>query len=162
MNVDRILKTFNRHKVAYLVIGGVNFMLRHAPVLTYDVDLWVEDTEENLARCAAALAALRAEWGPTDADWGPVARLPAGWLRRRPLFCLTSPHGAVDIFRTVRGLPDWRGCCARAHAGRTGGGVPYRGLSDRDTLRSQAALPAADRKPDRMRVLRAALRRRRR
>ena len=33
MNVDHILKTLNAHEVAYLLIGGMNFLLRHAPVL---------------------------------------------------------------------------------------------------------------------------------
>ena len=47
MNVDRILETFNRHEVAWLLIGGMNFLLRHKPVLTFDVDLWVDDTVQN-------------------------------------------------------------------------------------------------------------------
>lgn len=54
MNVDHILATFSKHNVASILIGGMNFLLRHAPVLTYDVDLWIEDTPENLDRCARA------------------------------------------------------------------------------------------------------------
>ena len=34
MNIDRILTELNHHGVRYLLIGGVNFMLRHKPVLT--------------------------------------------------------------------------------------------------------------------------------
>ena len=93
MNVDQILKTLNAHQVAYILIGGMNFLLRHAPVLTYDVDLWIEDTPENLRRCEQALAELQAQWGPSEKDWGPVAGKASGWLGSQPVFCLTSPHG---------------------------------------------------------------------
>lgn len=157
MNVDRILDTLNRHQVAYLLIGGMNFLLRHKPVLTYDVDVWVEDNEENLDRCEAALAELEAEWGATEADWKPVAKHPAGWLRKQPVFCLSSPYGAIDIFRCVKGLEEWRFCAARAVWGRTAGGVLYRGLSDADMLRSQLALDEQERNPERIAILRAAL-----
>jgi hypothetical protein len=147
MQVDQILDAFNRRGVAYLLIGGANFMLRHAPVLTYDLDLWVEDTEANLDRCAAALADLQAEWGASEEAWGPVAKLPAGWLRRQALYCLTSPHGAIDVFRAVTGLPRWQECSGR-------------GLSDEDMLRSQEALAPKEQKADRIRALRAVLQRR--
>ena len=134
MNIDRILAAFNQHGVGYLLIGGVNFLLRHQPVLTYDVDLWVEDTADNLVRAEAALATLDAAWGSTEATWRPVRELPAGWLRRQGLYCLSSPHGAIDVFRTVRGLANWSVCRQRAVAGATGAGVAYWGLSDADIL----------------------------
>ena len=101
MNVDHILETLNGHQVAYILIGGMNFLLRHTPVLTYDVDLWIDDTPENLDRCEKALGELQAEWGATDNDWGPVSSKTPGWLGSQAVFCLTSPHGAVDIFRLV-------------------------------------------------------------
>lgn len=158
MNIDRILDTFHHHRVAYLLIGGVNFLLRHRPVLTYDVDLWVEDTDDNLGKTESALAVLDAAWGPTEATWQPVRQQPTGWLRRQELFCLSSPHGAIDIFREVRGLPDWTACRQRAITGSTGTGIPYWGLSDADMLASQLALDEADRNPERVYVLQEALR----
>ncbi|OGV73583.1 MAG: hypothetical protein A3K19_13650 [Lentisphaerae bacterium RIFOXYB12_FULL_65_16] len=39
MNIDRMLKTLLDSRVQFLLLGGVNFMLRHQPVLTYDYDL---------------------------------------------------------------------------------------------------------------------------
>jgi hypothetical protein len=157
MNVDVILETLDRQGVAFLLIGGMNFLLRHQPVLTFDVDVWIEDTADNRRRCEAALAELNAEWGPSDAEWGPVARRPAGWLAAQTVFCLTSPHGSIDIFRAVRGLGDWKTASARACDERTAGGVPYRGLSDEDMLVCQLALDESERRPDRIRVLREAL-----
>lgn len=157
MNVDRILDTLNRHQVAYLLIGGMNFLLRHKPVLTYDVDVWIEDAPENLKRCESALADLHAEWGATEADWKPVAGRPHGWLRSQALFCLNSPHGAIDVFRHVKGLEEWRSCAARAPQEITASGVAYRGLSDADMLQSQLALDEHERSHERVTTLKAAL-----
>ena len=157
MNVDQILETMNEHGVRYFLIGGMNFLLRHAPVLTYDVDLWIDDTQENRDRCEKALATLQAEWGASEEDWGPVAERPPGWLARQGVFCLTSPHGAIDIFRSVRGLGPWRETRQTAQPGTTAAGTLYLGLSDEDMLKCQMALPESSRNPDRIRALRDAL-----
>ena len=161
MNVDRILETMNGHQVDYLLIGGMNFLLRHLPVLTFDVDLWIADTPENLRRTESALADLNAEWGPSDSEWRPVAQLPAGWLERQTVFCLTSPHGPIDIFRAVRGLPDRHAAAQRAISSETAAGARYRGLSDEDMLACQLALDEHERKPERVRFLSGILRRNR-
>ena len=63
MNINDILQTFNASEVEYLLIGGMNFLLRHEPVLTYDIDFWIWDTAANLARCDTALRQLDAAWG---------------------------------------------------------------------------------------------------
>lgn len=157
MNVDHVLETLNRNQVAYLLIGGMNFLLRHAPVLTYDVDVWIEDMPENLRRCERALGELQAQWGASDDDWEPVADKPAGWLGRQPLFCLTSPHGSIDVFRSVKGLGPWAESRVTAQTSETGGGVAFMGLSDADMLKSQIALPEAERNQDRIRALKKAL-----
>lgn len=157
MDIDRMLAELNRAEVDCLLIGGVNFLLRHQPVLTFDVDVWIEPSAANRTRCEKALAAMEAEWGATEASWGPVAALPGGWLGGRPVHCLATAHGALDVFLSVRGLPDWAECAARAVSGETAGGVPYRGLCDADMLRCQQALPEGERKLDRIAVLRRAI-----
>lgn len=161
MNVDEILGALNRHKVSYLLIGGMNFLLRHEPVLTYDVDIWIADDADNRARCEQALVALDAEWGASDKDFCPVRNRKLGWLSNQSVFCLTSPHGAIDVFRSVRGLDDWAACRKRSLSGKTAGGISYRGLGDADMLTTQEALKAKDRKLDRIRVLRDSLAKRR-
>jgi hypothetical protein len=45
-------------------------MLRHQPVLTFDVDLWVDDSAENLNKVADALRELGAEWGDAMSNRG--------------------------------------------------------------------------------------------
>lgn len=157
MNIDHILAVFNRHEVRYLLIGGVNFLLRHKPVLTFDVDLWIDDTDGNRRRCEVALNELNAEWGRTDSDWGPVAALAGGWLSQQPVYCLTSPHGAIDIFRSVQGLPDWASAFAKSVSGVTAAGAAYTGLSDADMLACQLSIPLEFRKSDRIQELRKAM-----
>jgi len=123
MNIDHILSTLNKHEVAYVLIGGMNFLLRHAPVLTYDVDVWIDDEPANRERCETALSELQAEWGPSDNDWIPVAARKPGWLETQALYCLMSPYGAIDVFRSVKGLECWttpRQGPTGAHARRNG------------------------------------------
>ena len=146
MNIDNILREFNDNQVAYILIGGMNFLLRHAPILTFDIDIWIEDSAENRDRCEKALGSLDAEWGATDDDWGAVTAKPPGWLLRQMVFCLTSPSGSIDVFRAVKGLESWALCRNRAYPGKTSQGVPYWGLSDEDMLRSQTALDQSEQK----------------
>lgn len=154
MNVDRILAAMNGRKVEYILIGGMNFALRHRPVVTFDVDLWVRNDDANLRRCEAALADLDAEWGPREDEWQAVSHLGAGWLSRQALYCLTSPHGAVDIFRALQGLASWDEARRDAVAGRTAGGTPFVGLADADMLRCQEALPPGEQHAERIAFLR--------
>jgi len=157
MNIDSILGTLNRRKVNYLLIGGVNFLLRHEPVLTFDTDIWVEDSPENRARLALALMDMGGEWGPTEKEWKPVSADPA-WLEIQEIFCLTTRHGALDVFRSVKGLEGRFDECMRgAVQSKTATGVSYHGLSDRHMLVCQLALDEKDRKPERILALQAAL-----
>ncbi len=153
MNVDGILEAFRRRQVMAILIGGMNFLLRHQPVLTFDVDLWVKDTDENLIKTADALRDISAQWGRDENSWGPV---PSGfnWLRSQSVFCLTSPYGAIDIFLEVRGLEgQWAVCRDRCFEAATAAGTYFASLSDRDMLACQMALPEGERKLDRVRYL---------
>jgi hypothetical protein len=75
------------------------------------------------------------------------------------IFCLTTAHGALDVFREVRGLEgrylDCKGRGVRAH---TAAGIQFTGLADEDMLACQVALPAEERKEHRIQVLREAIR----
>jgi hypothetical protein len=153
MNIDAILEAFNRQEVDAILIGGMNFMMRHQPVLTFDIDFWVKDTGENLAHVADALREVGAEWGSSEKTWGP---LPAGyqWLLSQQIYCLTTQHGAVDIFRSVEGLADqYEACKARSTVQCSTGGQSYWSLSERDMLACQLALPEGSRRLDRVAYL---------
>ncbi len=153
MNVDRILDEMNRHQAVCLLIGGMNFLLNHKPVLTYDVDLWILDTAENRAKVHQALRALESAWGATEDTWGPLPE-EADWLEQQPVYCLTSPFGAIDIFREVLGLENrFQECWDAAGRKATASGIPYLSLSDRHMLLCQRALPVALQNQERIRIL---------
>lgn len=153
MDIDHILDTFNKQGVEYLLLGGMNFLLRHKPVLTFDIDFWINDTPDNLSRCEKALARLDASWGASDGDWGKVGQLNPGWLSTQIMFCTMSPYGAIDIFRAVKGLGNWEKSASAAVEGETANGMKYRGLSDADMLKCQYALEESQRKLDRIKTL---------
>jgi hypothetical protein len=155
MNVDHILETMNRNEVNFILIGGMNFLLRHVPMLTFDVDLWIEDTERNRANCERALGLLVAEWGRSDKDWKSVSKFPAGWLNEQHVFCLTSPHGPIDIFRSVKGLDSWQGAKNRSLNEKTAAGISYSGLCDEDMLQCQLALDPKDQNAERIKFLKS-------
>ena len=160
MNVDRILSVLNSESVDYLLVGGMNFLIRHLPELTFDVDIWVRDTEANLAHLNGALRKLGAQWGPTELQWAPVPE-DWRWLQRQAVFCLTTEHGALDVFRELRGLEDQYDQCHRAASRmHTATGVPFMSLSDEHMLACQEALPVEQRRRKRIEVLREAIRRR--
>jgi hypothetical protein len=148
----------NRFAVAYLLVGGMNFMLRHQPIMTFDIDLWIEDSDENRQRCEQALAALDAEWGETDASWEKVALKPAGWMARQGVYSLHSPHAPIDIFRSMKGQGAWQASFQRAIAESTASGISYYGLSDEDMLQCQLALDVSEQKPSRIQALQNRLR----
>jgi len=158
MNVDAILKALNDSQVDYLLIGGMNFLIRHLPELTFDVDVWVADDPENLQRLNRALGLLGANWGRTEAEWAPVAD-DWRWLQTQGVFCLTTEHGALDVFRDVRGLEGrYLACQAHSISGQTAAGIAFKGLSDEDMLACQEALPPGERKTRRIEILRQAIR----
>ena len=158
MNIDAVLNVMNGQKVAYLLIGGMNFNLRHKPIPTYDLDFWIDDTKENRLRCEKALAELNAEWGKSQEEWGPVASLEPGRLKEQEI-CVTSSYCPVNIYLTRKGVDSWDGANTRAYEGITEGGVTYQGMSDEDTLKDQYALDEKDRRIERISLLEELLKR---
>jgi hypothetical protein len=157
MNIDIVLQTMADFKVDYLLIGGVNYLLRHEPELTYDMDFWIADTPDNRSHTNSALQKLKAEWGATESDWRPVSENPA-WLEKQGVYCLSSPFGAIDIFRDVKGLEgEYELCKRRSILSKTPSGVAYYALSDADMLACQVALPPALQKVKRIETLRSAI-----
>lgn len=160
LDLDAILQAMRAWDVDCILIGGMNFLLNHQPYLTYDVDLWVNDEPKNVSSLNGALRSLGAQWGATEASWGPLPDDPA-WLHRQSVYCLTTTAGPLDIFFEVRGLEGGYQTCRTAALPRTtAAGLPYLSLSDADMLACQEALDEPERKRDRMAILKAALDRR--
>ncbi len=59
-----VLRTLNKHHIAYLLVGGYAVMKYTEPFYTKDMDIWIEATPENARRTYAALV----EFGAPMAD----------------------------------------------------------------------------------------------
>ena len=64
-----ILRILQSRRVRYVLIGGIAARLRGAPLLTEDLDITPEETDENLERLSGALRDLNARLRtPADPD----------------------------------------------------------------------------------------------
>jgi plasmid maintenance system antidote protein VapI len=52
---EDLLAVFQERHVRYLIVGGLAFIFHAKPRYTKDMDLWVENTPENIARANQAL-----------------------------------------------------------------------------------------------------------
>ena len=53
---EDMLLFFDKHKVRYLIIGGLAFIYHAKPRYTKDMDLWIDPEPENVKRANQALA----------------------------------------------------------------------------------------------------------
>ena len=160
MDIDRILRILNAHQVDFILIGGVNFLLNHVPVLTFDTDIWFRNSSKNRDCLNRALQEMGAEWGETENTFRSVPEDP-NWLKRQVLFCLNTRFGALDIMAEVKGLEGrYHECREATTEKQTPAGIAHLSLSDKHMLDCQLALEEKDRKLDRIRILRAAIARR--
>lgn len=60
IDFHKILETLSRHKVEFIVVGGICAVLHGAPVTTFDIDLVHSRKDENLERLLSALKELEA------------------------------------------------------------------------------------------------------
>jgi len=52
---EDILELFARHRVRYLIVGGLAFIYHAKPRYTKDIDLWIDSDDENVRRANRAL-----------------------------------------------------------------------------------------------------------
>lgn len=52
---EDVLDLFGRHRVRYLIVGGLAFIYHAKPRYTKDIDLWVDSDPENVRRANLAL-----------------------------------------------------------------------------------------------------------
>jgi hypothetical protein len=89
MDVDCILETFNRRCVDYLLIGGMNVLLRHGGSLTQDVDLWIDDPAAMTREEFSLL--LRREEAKRNRLWDPMER----WRMNEELIVWTDAQQPI-------------------------------------------------------------------
>ncbi|MCU0302639.1 MAG: hypothetical protein MUC56_01075 [Thermoanaerobaculales bacterium] len=94
---EDILALFAEHGVRYLIVGGLAFVYHAKPRYTKDIDLWVDDDPENVARVNRALAEFGSPALLDPADPDEILQLGS------------APH-RIDILRRVVELdfgPAW-------------------------------------------------------
>ena len=53
--LGEVFKSFQKHQVKYLIIGGIAAVLHGVPRATFDLDILIEATEDNAARLLTAM-----------------------------------------------------------------------------------------------------------
>ena len=53
---EDLLSLFHKHRVRYLIIGGLAFIYHAKPRYTKDMDIWVDPAKQNVERANLALA----------------------------------------------------------------------------------------------------------
>ncbi|MGC8499318.1 MAG: hypothetical protein ACP5OV_07485 [Acidimicrobiales bacterium] len=94
---DELLAVLERHKVLYVVIGGLAAELRGSPYVTRDVDVTPARTQENLTRLAAALRELDAKLRIPDVEDPLAIALDERTFGQGTTWTFVTKHGYLDI-----------------------------------------------------------------
>lgn len=98
---EAVIGLLGRHRVRWVLIGGLAAITHGAPLVTQDVDICYARDDENLGHLAAALSEVHAEL--RGADPGLPFRMDARTLRNGDAFTLTTDVGWLDILGTPSG-----------------------------------------------------------
>ena len=113
---DEILEVLERHRVLYVVIGGLAAELRGSPYVTRDVDVTPARTRENFTRLAAALKELDAKLRIPDMEEPLEVPLDERSFEQGTTWTYVTKHGYLDIAPLpdgTRGYDDLRRSATR-------------------------------------------------
>jgi hypothetical protein len=117
LDLQRIVTTFVRHEVDFVVIGGIAVLAHGHPRATFDVDFTADLKEDNMRRLATALRELGARVRGIDAETLEVdpAQLASGANRT-----LVTDAGWVDFMPAADGAREYGEIAAAAVPVRDG------------------------------------------
>jgi hypothetical protein len=98
---EAVIRLLGRHRVRYVLIGGLAAVTHGAPLVTQDVDICYARDDEDLGHVAAALTEVHAEL--RGADPGLPFRPDPRTLRAGDAFTLTTDVGWLDLLGTPSG-----------------------------------------------------------
>lgn len=113
---DEILEVLERHRVLYVVMGGLAAELRGSPYVTRDVDVTPARTRANFTRLAAALRELDAKLRIPDMEEPLEIPLDARSFEQGTTWTFVTKHGYLDIALRpdgTRGYDDLRRSATR-------------------------------------------------
>ena len=96
-----LLETLDRHRVRYVVVGGIAARLLGSPTVTRDLDICYARDADNLVALAAALSELHARL--RGAEGGLPFRPDVRTLRAGDSFTLQTDAGDLDILGSPAG-----------------------------------------------------------
>jgi len=94
---DEILEVLERHRVRYVVIGGLAAELRGSPYITRDVDVTPARDRENFVLLAAALRELEAKLRVPDRDEPLEVPLDERSFDQGTTWTYVTKHGNLDV-----------------------------------------------------------------
>ncbi len=94
---QELLEILARHRVDYVLIGGLAATLHGSSALTNDADICPDQSSENLERLAAALREMDARIRNQAEPEGVAFSADPDLLRRMQLVNLTTRFGDFDI-----------------------------------------------------------------
>lgn len=107
LQVFELVGALNRHRVDYVLIGGVAMQAHGHVRTTQDLDVIAEWTIENVRRLAGALGELGARLRGVDADLLGIDLADPRQLYEGGNFLMRTEHGDLDVFAVdqTRGAP---------------------------------------------------------
>lgn len=118
--VLRVCRLLNRHRVRYLVAGGVAANLHGAVRATKDIDVLVPKDPKNMARLLSALSSL---------PYGIAAELDAEIIAKKP-FTIIGDDPRVDVLTVAWSVTFEKAYPRRIVRRIAGVRVPYLALDD--------------------------------
>jgi hypothetical protein len=138
LDLERLLAVLDRHRVVYVLIGGLAAVYHGSPFPTEDADITPESGRRNLDRLAAALRELNARIRTHAEPDGLAFACDATSLESARTWNLVTDAGDLDVsFQPdgTRGYPDLRRDAERV----TLYGVTVEVASLADVIRSKQA-----------------------
>jgi predicted nucleotidyltransferase len=136
-DAGEIVRALQRHKVDFVVIGGIAGQLWGSPTITQDLDICYAREKTNLENLAAALRELKAKLRGVKED-APF-RLDARTLFNGDSFTFTTAFGALDCLATPTGTSGYNDLKQAAETMPVGGGLRVWVCSIDDLIRMKRA-----------------------
>jgi hypothetical protein len=138
LDPERLFATLDRHRVEYVLIGGLAAVLHGSALVTNDAELCPSRTGTNLGRLAGALKRLKARIRtPSDPEGVPFP-CDAEQIARVQTLKLQTTAGQFDISFEPAGLGGYDQIVERAETFDIDG-VHVRVAALRDVIRSKEA-----------------------
>lgn len=116
----RIAKSFHRHRVEFIVIGGQAEIIFGSPRPTYDVDLCYRRTPQNIARLAEALRPLNVRLRVAGVQEGLPFSADVRALTLGCNFTFETNEGKLDLLGYVEPIGDYEAILKNAEAWQVG------------------------------------------